>query len=233
MASEQLAVGNGSFGEFAQSDLAPRHHFASHLQLRLKADLGSAQSATERPFPDLAPSIHTRIMTRMASCAKCSVAAIVRRDLAFPLAGGTWLRDNPPRLGEGDAMPDINWLAAILAGLLGFFPGSVWYSKLMFLDAWIADSGHKGHGGDAGLGMRLPLGTALSIVSAVLFAMVLGPEPPLGPSVIIGAVVGALITMAFGIQYLFEGKTIRLTLINGGFHLVQFTIYGLILGLWH
>lgn len=130
-------------------------------------------------------------------------------------------------------MPDINWFAAIVAGLVGFFPGSVWYSKLMFLDAWMQDSGHQGHGGDMGMGMRLPIGLALSIVSALLFAFVLGPQPPLEVAVIVAVVVGLLITMAFGIQYLFEGKSVRLTLINGGYHIVQFAIYGLVLGLWH
>ena len=130
-------------------------------------------------------------------------------------------------------MHEINWIAAVVAGLVGFFPGSLWYSPLMFLNAWIADSGHRGHGGDMALPSRLLAGVTLSVVSACVFAILLGPAPSLDQAVIGGAAIGVLITMAFAIQYLFEGKTVRLTLINGGYHLLQFVIYGLILGLWH
>jgi hypothetical protein len=37
----------------------------------------------------------------------------------------------------------------------------------------------------------------------------------------------------FGISYLFERQPIRLWLTNGGYHTVQFTLYGVILALWH
>ena len=38
---------------------------------------------------------------------------------------------------------------------------------------------------------------------------------------------------SFGINYLFERKSLKLFLINGGYHTLQFTIIGLILALWH
>lgn len=34
-------------------------------------------------------------------------------------------------------------------------------------------------------------------------------------------------------QLLFEQKPLRLFLINGGYHSLQYTLIGLILGLWH
>jgi hypothetical protein len=37
---------------------------------------------------------------------------------------------------------------------------------------------------------------------------------------------------SFLINYMFEQKTMKLWLVNGGFHTVQFTIMGAILGLW-
>jgi hypothetical protein len=61
----------------------------------------------------------------------------------------------------------------------------------------------------------------------------IGPQPPLDRALIAGAGVGLFIITAFAIQYLFEGKSARLTLINGGYHILQFVIFGLVLGLWH
>jgi hypothetical protein len=36
-----------------------------------------------------------------------------------------------------------------------------------------------------------------------------------------------------GVTYLFENKSLRLFLINAGYHGVAFTIMGTILGAWH
>ena len=37
---------------------------------------------------------------------------------------------------------------------------------------------------------------------------------------------------SFGINYLFERKSLKLFLINAGYHTLQFTLIGLILALW-
>jgi len=37
---------------------------------------------------------------------------------------------------------------------------------------------------------------------------------------------------SFGINYLFEQRPLRLFLINGGYHTVQYTVIGAVLGLW-
>lgn len=50
----------------------------------------------------------------------------------------------------------------------------------------------------------------------------LGPER--------NAMIGA--SAAMGITYLFERKSFKLFLINAGYHVVTFTIMGLILGVW-
>jgi hypothetical protein len=121
----------------------------------------------------------------------------------------------------------------VVAGVLGFFHGAVWYSPLMFLKPWQTDMGISGEQGGMSMAPRLVSGLILSVVAAVAFAWLLGPEPGLRTSLIAAAVVAiGLITTSFGIQYLFEGRTVRVTLINGGYHFVQFLIYALVLGLW-
>jgi hypothetical protein len=48
-----------------------------------------------------------------------------------------------------------------------------------------------------------------------------------------GALVGAgFVATSFGINYAFAQRSLKLWLIDGGYHLLQFTLYGLILGLW-
>jgi hypothetical protein len=41
------------------------------------------------------------------------------------------------------------------------------------------------------------------------------------------------VAASFGINYLFERKSLVLFLINGGYDTVQFTVIGLVLALWH
>lgn len=43
----------------------------------------------------------------------------------------------------------------------------------------------------------------------------------------------AFVGTSFGVNYLFEHKSLTLFLVNAGYHLAQFAVVGLILGLWH
>ena len=83
--------------------------------------------------------------------------------------------------------------------------------------------------------MALIFGTAflLSLLAAYVFGMFLGQEMGLWPSVAAGAAAGICwVAASFGINYLFERRPLRLWLINGGYHALQFTLFGLILGLF-
>ena len=42
----------------------------------------------------------------------------------------------------------------------------------------------------------------------------------------------AWVAASFGVNYLFEAKSCKLFLVNGGYHTVQFTVMGAILGVW-
>jgi hypothetical protein len=43
----------------------------------------------------------------------------------------------------------------------------------------------------------------------------------------------AWVATSFGINYAFAQRSFKLWLIDGGYHVLQFTVYGLVLGLWH
>ena len=73
----------------------------------------------------------------------------------------------------------------------------------------------------------------LCLVTAFVFAMFLGPRPPLALGLGAGFSAGLCwVGASFGINYLFERKSLKLFLINAGYHTLQFTLIGLILALW-
>jgi AraC-like DNA-binding protein len=60
------------------------------------------------------------------------------------------------------------------------------------------------------------------------------PLPPVSLGLGAGFSAGLCwVTASFGISYLFERRSLKLFLINGGYHTLQFTIIGLLLALWH
>ena len=74
----------------------------------------------------------------------------------------------------------------------------------------------------------------LSVLAAFVFARFLGPAPDLKYALVTGATVGfCFVAASFGIDYLFANRSLKLWLIDGGYHTLQFVLYGLILGLWH
>jgi hypothetical protein len=134
-------------------------------------------------------------------------------------------------------MPDVNLLAVLVAGVASFFFGGLWYSKALFCDAW---------GREAGIPPRTKettgrhpatvfgTGIALGIVTALVMAWLLGPAPEVGHAVKWGALTGAgFVAASFGINYAFAGRSLTLWAIDAGYHVIQFTICALILGLWH
>jgi hypothetical protein len=129
-------------------------------------------------------------------------------------------------------MADINWIAAIVAGVLGFFVGGLWSSPLLFAAAWSKETGMNGPGPGPAPAVRFGLGALLSVIAALLLSHAL-PGETLGHAVAGGAAVGAgFVATSLGINYLFEGRSFKLWLINAGYHVVQFTVIGLVLGLW-
>jgi hypothetical protein len=132
-------------------------------------------------------------------------------------------------------MPDVNLLAVLLCAISSMALGAIWYSPLLFAKKW--QSGARLSDSDlAGANMAVTFGLAflLSLLAAFVFALFLGRGMPLGPSVAAGAAAGVCwVGAALGISYLFERRTIAHWLINGGYHALQFTLFGLILGLMH
>ncbi len=132
-------------------------------------------------------------------------------------------------------MQAMNLWAVIVAAAATFVLGGIWYAPAVFGRVWQRETGLS----DEQLRERKPaliFGVAflLSLLSAAVFALFLGPHPSMTLAVGAGVAAGlAWVAASLGINYLFERKSLRLFLINGGYHTAQFSVYGLVLGLFN
>ncbi len=134
----------------------------------------------------------------------------------------------------------MNHLAILTCAVSIFLLGAPWYSKAMFLRPW-----GKSNGIDPDAprpeGANHParvFGVAflMAWIAAYAFAILVGHghgHLPLLHWLHHGFVCGAgIAATSFAINYQFANKPTVLLLIDGGYHIVQFALYGLILGLW-
>jgi hypothetical protein len=74
---------------------------------------------------------------------------------------------------------------------------------------------------------------AFTLVEAFALAWFIGPNPSwiraLGLGLLVG---GGFAASGTGINYLFTGRSFRLWLIDGGFHVARFALYAVVLAAW-
>jgi hypothetical protein len=132
-------------------------------------------------------------------------------------------------------MPQINIWAVLAAGLSSMVLGGLWYSPALFGKAWSAASGvTQAQASSANMAKIMGSAFVLAVIGAAVFAAFLGPRPEPMFATAAGLSAGLCwVAGSFGINYLFEQRSLRLFLINGGYHTLQYTLIGLVLGLWH
>ena len=130
-------------------------------------------------------------------------------------------------------MPDLNWLAIVAAAVSAFLLGGLWYGPL-FKNAWCREAGMDPNAKPRHPGRVFGVAFVAALVAAFGFAWFLGPKPEAHHAIHAGLMVGAMyVATSFGINYAFAQRSFKLWLIDGGYHTLQFGLYGLILGLWH
>ena len=135
----------------------------------------------------------------------------------------------------------FNVWAVLFATIAVFLLGWLWYSENVFGDIWKQESTlnnedfaqSEGNTGRHNVWAYI-VSFIFSFIAALVFAYYLGPAPALAYATKTGFVVGLCwVATSFGTNYLFTGRNWKLLLIDGGYHVAQFTLYGYILGLWH
>ncbi|HEY4300300.1 MAG TPA: DUF1761 domain-containing protein [Candidatus Didemnitutus sp.] len=130
---------------------------------------------------------------------------------------------------------NFNLPAILLATLAAFGLGAVWYSPSVFGRIWMREAGFTEKTLRAKGGAARVLGGAflLELVMGFNLSAFIGPNATVGFGVLAGAAAGfGWVAASFGITYLFEHRTLRIFLINGGYHAIALTIMGTILGAW-
>jgi hypothetical protein len=125
---------------------------------------------------------------------------------------------------------NINILAVIVAAASAFLLGGLWYGPL-FLKVWQRENGGAVQ---AGHPVKVFGGAfVLSLLAAAVFAAFLGPNPETWFATSVGFAAGfCWVAASYGINYLFAQRSFKLWLIDGGYHTLQFTLYGFVLGVW-
>jgi hypothetical protein len=127
---------------------------------------------------------------------------------------------------------DINPLATFLAALAAFFLGYLWYT-VIFAKPWQALIGMK-EGSEAtpsNMGKLLLGSFILELLMALNLAFFIGKDGTWSFGLAAGLAAGlGWVGFAFGVNYLFEGKSFRLWFINAGYNTLVFAVMGLIIG---
>jgi len=125
----------------------------------------------------------------------------------------------------------MNPWAILVAAVSSFLLGGLWYSPVLFGKAWNRENGSMPKPGHPAKVFGVSF--VFSVIAAAAFASLVGPSPSLQTGVLLGLVAGFGIAAAsFGINYQFAQRSFMLWLIDGGYHTVQFMLFGAVLGLW-
>jgi hypothetical protein len=128
----------------------------------------------------------------------------------------------------------INWLAVLVAAVSTFLLGGLWYGPL-FGRAWMAASGVTEEQARQGnMAKVFGVSFALQLIAALVLAMFVGPESDATFGLLAGLSVGLCwVGTAFGVVYLFEQRPLGHWAVNAGYHIVSYTLMGVIVGAWH
>lgn len=136
----------------------------------------------------------------------------------------------------------INWLAVLACVVVSMIVGSIWFSQKTFFPIWWKAIGktEKDAPGSMNMGLLWGLTVLASLVQAVFMALMvntLGRLMPGGPSLASGATAGFILWLGFVApssltNKLFAGQ-LKAWVLEAGNHLVDFVLFGAILGAWH
>jgi len=130
-------------------------------------------------------------------------------------------------------MNNINLSAVLAAALSTLLLMRIWYSSAVFGTRRAKEMGIKPNTANAPHSLVYIGSFFLSLIAAGSLALLLQRKPGFFMALHTGILAGICwIATSFGINYLLSNRTFKLFLIDSGFHILQFTLYGIILGLW-
>lgn len=120
-----------------------------------------------------------------------------------------------------------------MAALSSFLIGGLWYSPILFANAWMREAGLQEDELREKVGQTFALAFVLSVVIAFNLAAFLGPEATWSWGMTAGVLAAVWVAASMAITFAFERRSAMLMLIDGGYHVVAYAVMGGILGAWH
>jgi hypothetical protein len=146
--------------------------------------------------------------------------------------------------------PPINYLAILVAGIVIFVLGGLWYSPILFVKRWLALQGRteeqmRAQAASANMPLMYASAFITGLITAWALALILAhisrdpgmAEPGGGVSAAHGATIGFVCWLGFAATTsyataLFSGKSRQLWFIDTAYNLVSFVLAGIILAVW-
>ena len=131
------------------------------------------------------------------------------------------------------AMHFVNWWAVMAGAISMFILGGLWYSPVLFGRVWMSENGFR-DSDRPNLAKILGLSLVISLIMAANLAFFLADAKTTAAW---GATAGLLaglgwVALSVAMIALFERRSWRYILINGGYMTTAFVLMGLILGAW-
>lgn len=129
----------------------------------------------------------------------------------------------------------LNWIAVIVATIAYFILGGLWYSPLLFANAWMKQLNKTADDFDKPNPVIFLYSFILQFIAVIslgLFMTAMAIDTVLNGAIIgFGAGAGILFTLS-GTTGIFSETPFKLHLINNGYHIIGLTLSGLIIGWW-
>ncbi len=125
------------------------------------------------------------------------------------------------------------FLPITLSALSAFFLGFIWYT-VIFAKPWQRELGMKytdGKGKTPNMAGLLIGSLLLEVGMAIVLSMLIPASADWISGLQTGLMIGfGCVALAFGVNYLFEGKSFTFWLINAGYNVLVFAVMGMIIG---
>lgn len=135
----------------------------------------------------------------------------------------------------------INWLAVVACVVVSMVTGSLWYNPKTFFPMWWKGIGKTDQDtpGSSNMAMTWGLTVLASFVQAVAMALMVNAMGSLmgGANLVSGAGIGFMLWLGFIaptylVNKLFAGHGLKIWGIEVGNHLLNFVLFGALLGAW-
>ena len=134
-----------------------------------------------------------------------------------------------------DYLADINWLAVLVAAVIYFALGAVWYSNALFGKGYRAALGVSEDAQGSPLGSALAINFVAWLVAAIGLALVIAATgtATLTDGLILGLVVGVgFVFTHMAVTLTYESRGYALLWISGLYYVIGFAVMGAILAIW-